>query len=135
MYLLGNPLLTVKIKNLLVIVPLIQRHNLMHCRQGFTLAKQSNIARDRTGSTFIPPMEPKIFVYVFAPIIYSADRMGKDHPDTDRHNAGKHNNYQCKCQHSESPPQLQTVGSNRADSFQHQSKHDQSHNHFRCKLI
>ena len=32
MYLLGNPLITVKIKNFLVIIPLIQRYDPVYCR-------------------------------------------------------------------------------------------------------
>lgn len=91
MYLLGNPFLTVKVKNPPIIVPLIQRYNLMHCRQGFTLAKQSNITGDRTGSTFIPPMEPEILIQINYTIPHGTDRMRHNDTDTDRHNTGKNN--------------------------------------------
>lgn len=61
----------------------------MHRWQGFTLTKQTYIAYDHTGMTYIPTAIAEVFIQINHNISHSTDRMRNNDTDADRHNTGK----------------------------------------------
>ena len=91
MYLLGNPFLPVEVKYSFVIVPLVELAHPMHSGEGFSFTEKTDIADYCTSGTVIPLVITEIHIKINKRILYGADRVRNNHPDTDGKKTGNHN--------------------------------------------